>query len=182
LKSVRLLDVQGWICVIGHDMKAWLRIAGQAVLFMIVAHLAFAQSGDFPGLEKAMNTETYEMAGLSKLTEKERAVLDKFIREYAAGKQKDAASSAASEAVDRAIKEGKVQTPEVIESSMTGTFKGYGLKSLFSLANGQTWKPTNDETVTYSPVENPKVIIYRDPFGYKMFVAGAGTIRVKRVK
>jgi hypothetical protein len=153
-----------------------------AALSLIVAHLVFAETEGFSGLEKTMNAETYEMAGLSKLTNEERAVLDKFIRDYVAGRQKDAASAASAQAVDRALKEQKVRPPEIVESKMEGTFKGYGLKTLFSLENGQVWKPTNDETVSYSPVENPKVIIYRDAFGYKMFIEGSGTIRVRRVK
>ena len=52
---------------------------------------------------------------------------------------------------------------------------------MFHLANGEKWKPTNDDIVSSLAVENPKVIIYRDTFGYKMFVEGATTIRVKRV-
>lgn len=150
-------------------------------LLFVNARLAFAQNASFPGVEKAMDAQTYEAAGLSKLTNEERGALDRFITDYVAGKQKDAASAAAQEAVDRAVKERKVRLPEIIESKMIGTFKGYDLKTVFLLENGQTWKPTNDERVAYSPVDNPKVIIYQDSFGYKMFVAGAGTIRVKRL-
>ena len=152
-----------------------------AALFIVVASLAFAQNAEFPGLEKTMDAETYEMAGLSKLTGEERSVLDKFIREYAAGSKKDAASVAAAEAVGRAMKEGKVRPPEIIESKIAGTFKGTGVRTVFPLANGEVWKPTNDEIAPHSPIENPKVIIYRDAFGYKMFVEGVGTIRVQRL-
>jgi hypothetical protein len=152
------------------------------IVYSVAASLALAQNAEFPGLEKTMNAETYEMAGLSKLTAEERGVLDKFIREYAAGKQKTAASAAAAEAVNRALQEQKVRPPEIVESKMTGTFKGYGPRTRFVLENGEVWKSTNDEVVSYSPIENPKVVIYRDTFGYKMFIEGAGTIRVKRAK
>jgi len=153
-----------------------------AALLIISAGFAFAQDGEFPGLKKAMDAEAYERAGLSKLSDTERAVLDKFIQEYTAGKQKDVASAAAAEAVDRALKERKVRPPDITESRMEGVFKGYGLRTLFRLENGQVWKPTNDEPVSYSAIENPKVTIYRDTFGYKMFIEGAGTVRVKRIK
>jgi hypothetical protein len=134
-------------------------------------------------LEKAMGPETYERAGLNKLTGDERAVLTEFVRNYVAGKQKDAAAVAAAEAVDRAVKERKVQPPQVIESNIVGTFKGYGPRTFFNLANGEVWKPTNDYIETYSPVESPKVVIYRnDMFGYKMVIQGGGTVRVKRVR
>ena len=154
-----------------------------AVLFVVgLAQFATAEESAFD-LEKAMGPETYERAGISKLTSDERAALSEFVRNYVAGKQKDAAAVAAAEAVDRAVKERKVQAPQVIESNIVGTFKGYGPKTFFHLANGEVWKPTNDYIETYPPIENPKVVIYRnDMFGYKMVIQGGGTVRVKRVQ
>ena len=39
------------------------------------------------------------------------------------------------------------------------------------------------EKTTPSPaVENPRVIIFKDFAGYKMFIEGASTVRVKRVQ
>jgi hypothetical protein len=153
-----------------------------AVLFALgLTHFATAEDPAFD-LEKAMGRETYERAGLSKLTSDERAALSEFVRTYVAGKQKDAAAVAATEAVDRAVKERKVQPPQVIESNIVGTFKGYGPRTFFHLANGEVWKPTNDYIESYPSIENPKVVIYRnDLFGYKMFIQGGGTVRVKRV-
>ncbi|MEY2525707.1 MAG: hypothetical protein QOE73_478 [Verrucomicrobiota bacterium] len=153
-----------------------------ALLSLAMAQFASAQAVAFAGLEKVMDRETYDRAGLSKLTSGERAALDEFIRDYVAGKQKDAANVAASEAVDRAIKERKVRPPEVIESKIVGTYKGYGPKTIFRLENGELWRPTNDELVTSLPIESPKVVIYHDSFGYKMFVEGAPSVRVKRVQ
>ena len=148
------------------------------VLLTCVVGIVFAEAPEFSGLEKAMDPNTYERAGLRKLTNSERAALDEFIRDYVTAKQK----VAASQAVDRAVKERKVQPPDVIESNIVGTYKGYGPKTAFRLANGETWRPTNDEFVSNLAIENPKVVIYRDFFGYKMFVEGATIIRVKRVQ
>jgi hypothetical protein len=136
---------------------------------------------DFPGVEKSMDSETYDRSGLRKLSEDERAVLDQFIRGYVSGKQKAAATAAATEAVNKAIQEHKVVQPEITESKIVGTFKGVGVRTVFKLENGQVWKPTNGETSPSQPIENPRVIIFRDYLGYKMFVEGASTIRVKRV-
>jgi flavin-binding protein dodecin len=152
-----------------------------ALLALGLTPLASAQD-TFNGLEKAMDSDTYERAGLRKLTKDERAVLDQFVRDYVTGKQKTAATAAAAEAVDRAVKEHKVQPPEVIESKMVGAFKGYNTRTVFRLENGQVWKPTSGETATFSAIESPKVIIFRDTFGYKMFIEGAATIRVKRMQ
>ena len=153
-----------------------------ALLGLGLVNFASAQDAAFAGVEKAMDRDTYAKAGLEKLTGAERAVLDGFIRDYVAAKQKDAASVAAAEAVDRAVKERKVRPPEIIESRFVGSYQGYGLRTLFRLANGQVWKPTNSEVVTTSPIESPNVVIYRDMFGYKMFIEGASIVRVKRVQ
>jgi hypothetical protein len=136
--------------------------------------------GDFPGVQKGMDSDTYEHAGLRKLSDEERAVLDQYIRSYVSGKQKAAATAAASEAVNRAIQEHKVEPPDITESRIVGTFKGYGPRTVFRLENGQVWKPTN-ESVASPPLENPRVIIFKDFFGYKMFIEGASTVRVKRI-
>ena len=149
---------------------------------MVIATGARAQNGKFRGLEQAMPPDVYERAGLRKLTSEERAALDEFLRGYVAGKQQDAAAVAAASAVDQAVKERKVKTPDVIESRIAGTFKGYGLRTLLPLDNGQVWTPTNDEIVSYSPMQSPAVVIYRDMFGYKMFIEGASMVRVKRVR
>ncbi len=153
-------------------------------LSLIVGIVAatWAENPPFPGLEKVMDPETYHKAGLGKLTDAERAALDTFVRDYVANKQNDAAKVAAAEAVDRAVKERKVRPPEIIESRIVGPFAGIGLRTFFHLENGQVWQPTNSEVVPAPRVENPRVVIYRDLFGYKMFIEGASIIRVKRVQ
>lgn len=153
-----------------------------ALLALTAVQLSPAQSPNFPGVETAMDQQTYEKAGLQKLTGPERAALNAYIRDYVAVKQKDAADVAATQAVDRAVKERKVTPPQVIESRIVGAFKGYGPRTVFHLANGESWKPTNDDVVTVSPIEGPTVVILRDMFGYKMFVEGASMVRVKRVQ
>jgi hypothetical protein len=153
-----------------------------AVLLIIgLARVVTAENAAFEGLEKILDRDTYEKAGLSKLTSDERRTLDGAIRDYVAGKQKEAADVAAREAVDRAVKERKVRPPEVIESKIVGSFNGYRPRTVFRLANGELWRPTNDDVVQVPPIESPNVIIYRDVFGYKMFVEGASSVRVKRV-
>lgn len=147
-----------------------------------VSSFAEAEQQNFESLQKAMDTQTYLRAGIGRLTGSERAALDEFLRGYISGKQKAAASVAAAQAVDRAVKERKVQPPEVIESKIVGPFNGYGPRTFFHLANGQTWKPTNDDVVTNSPIDGPAVVILKDMFGYKMFIEGASMVRVKRTR
>jgi hypothetical protein len=154
-----------------------------ATLFTFLAtQFALAAEPSFPGLKAVMDPETYDRVGLKKLTPEQRAELDAFLRDYVAGKQKEAAEVASTQAVERAVKERKVQPPDIIESSIVGTFSGYGIRTLFHLANGQTWKPTSGDVMTHAPIENPRVVLYRDFFGYKMFVENDGFVRVKKVE
>jgi hypothetical protein len=154
------------------------------VIFSTFVAAQFALSADpsFPGLKAVMDPQTYDRAGLKNLSPEQRAELDAFIRDYVAGKQKEAAETAATQAVERAVKEHKVQPPEVIESTMVGSYTGYGVRTLFRLANGQKWKPTGGDVVTHAPIDNPRVVLYRDFFGYKMFIENDGMIRVKKVE
>src|SRR4051812_11025658 len=83
----------------------------------------------FPGLQKAMTPEQYEAAGLSKLDAAERAKLDEFIKNYVAVSNEQVATTA----VDKAVKEKKVQAPEVIQSRIAGPFTGYNERTVFTL-------------------------------------------------
>jgi hypothetical protein len=131
-----------------------------AVLSIFIAgHFTLAADRSFPGLKSVMDPETYSHAGLNNLTPEQRAALDAFIRDYVAGKEKAAAEVAATQAVERAVKERRVQPPEVIETALVGAYSGYGVRTLFHLANGQTWKPTAGDVVTHAPIENPRVVL-----------------------
>jgi hypothetical protein len=151
-------------------------------LILSLTSLAIAREKGFSSLDKVMDPSTYQRAGLPKLSKEERDVLNNFLKDYISSKQKAAADVAAAAAVDRAVKERRVRPPEIIESRIVGTYKGYGLRTVFPLANGEVWRPTNSDIVTASPVQNPAVVIYRDMFGYKMFIENASTVRVKRVQ
>ena len=151
------------------------------LLFIVLVCPVVAQEKTFPGLKSVMDPDTYARSGVKDLSPEQRAVLDSAIGDYLAGREKEVAAVAASQAVDVAVKEKKVRPPEVIESKMVGDFKGYGLRTVFPLANGQTWKPADGDVVPHASISNPNVVIIRDTFGYKMFVEGAGTVRVKRV-
>lgn len=150
---------------------------------LALATPAFAQSSDFPGVQKAMSPQAYEQAGLNKLSPEERAKLDEFIRGFAAASSEKAASAA----VDQAAKEGKVKRnePEVIQSSIVGTFRGYDGRTTFTLENGQVWKQSQQVSRAYPPIDSPPVLIIKGTSmlaGYRMYIAGGGNIRVSRVR
>jgi hypothetical protein len=158
------------------------------VLLLLVTMLAcasglHAQTAKFPGVQKAMSSAEFEQAGLGKLTADERAALDRFIRGYVATSSEEAASAA----VDQATKEGKVvrSEPEVIQSAIVGTFRGYDGRASFTLENGQVWRQSQQVARSYPPINSPPVLIIKKPgplSGYRMYIAGGGNIRVSRVR
>ncbi|HMJ06520.1 MAG TPA: hypothetical protein VK474_09725 [Chthoniobacterales bacterium] len=139
-----------------------------------------AQGGDFPGVEKAMPPQSFEQAGLNKLTPEERAQLDDFIRRYVATSNEKAATVA----IDKAVKENKVKVnvPEIIQSNIVGTFSGYNGRSRFTLENGQVWAQSQQVSRAYPRIESPPVLITKGQIGYRMFIAGGGNIRVSKIR
>ena len=153
------------------------------VALLVSTALARAQSSDFPGVQKAMSPEAFEQAGLSKLSPEERARLDEFIRGYVS----NASQQAATTAVDEAARQGKVKRnePEVIQSSIVGTFRGYDGRTRFTLENGQVWRQSQQVSRSYPAIDSPPVLIIKGTSmlaGYRMYIAGGGNIRVSRVK
>ncbi|CAN5746252.1 hypothetical protein BH20VER1_BH20VER1_23720 [soil metagenome] len=158
------------------------------VLLLLVTILAcasglHAQTANFPGVQKAMSSAEFEQAGLGKLTPDERATLDRFIRGYVSSSNEQAASAA----VDSAAKEGKItrNEPEVIQSAIVGTFRGYDGRTSFTLENGTVWKQSQQVARSYPAINSPPVLIFRKPgplSGYRMYIAGGGNIRVSRVR
>jgi hypothetical protein len=139
---------------------------------------AWAQSAEFPGVEKAMSPQEYDAAGLQKLTAEERGRLDEFIRRFVASSNQ----VAAEKAVDRAVKERKVTPPEVIQSRIVGPFTGYNGSTVFTLENGQRWAQAQPDSRYFPKVESPPVIIVKGQIGYRMYIAGGGDLRVSRVR
>ena len=145
--------------------------------------VALAQDTDFPGVQKAMSPQSYDAAGLNKLSPEERARLDEFIRGYVSTSTEKAATAA----VDQATRQGKVKRnePEVIESSIVGRFSGYDGRTTFTLENGQVYKQSQPVSRNYPPVDSPPVIVTKGTgmfSGYRMYILGGGNIRVGRLK
>lgn len=132
----------------------------------------------FPGVEKAMTPDQYEAAGLSKLDAAERAKLDEFIRNYVAVSNEKVATTA----VDKAVKENKVSAPQVIQSKIVGPFTGYTGRTVFTLENGQRWAQSQYDSAYFPKIDSPPVVIVKSGFGYRMYIAGGGNIRVSLVR
>jgi hypothetical protein len=153
---------------------------GLCLLLASFASLPAAEpeSPAFPGVQKAMTPEQYEAAGLSKLEAAERAKLDEFIRNYVAASNEKVATTA----VDKAVKENKVSAPQVIQSKIVGPFTGYTGRTIFTLENGQRWAQSQYDSAYFPKIDSPPVVIVKSGFGYRMYIAGGGNIRVTLVR
>ena len=162
-------------------MKALYPIAVFLVATSGFVQLQAAQPADnpeFSGVQKAMTPEDYEAAGLQKLDPAERAKLDEFIKKYVATSNE----RVATDAVDKAVKEHKVQAPEVIQSRIVGPFTGYTGRTIFTLENGQRWAQSQRDSAYFPKIDSPPVLIMKSGFGYRMYIAGGGAIRVSKVQ
>jgi hypothetical protein len=160
-------------------------LAAAAIGFVWASALhAQAPEGEpFPGVKSALTPQQYSAAGLNKLSPEEQARLDEALKEYFSGASHKVAEQAAAQAVDRAVKEKRVEAPTLIESHIVGTFTGWGPRTVFVLDNGQRWTLVGSDPprASFPAVENPQVIIVRDMFGYKMAILGGTTLRVRRL-
>lgn len=159
-------------------MKKTTLVLGLLLVGVISIPAAEPEEPAFPGLQKAMTPEQYEAAGLSKLDPAEKAKLDEFIRNYVAVSNEKVATTA----VDKAVKEKKVQAPEVIQSRIVGPFTGYTGRTVFTLENGQRWAQSQFDSAYFPKIDSPPVIIVKAGFGYRMYIAGGGAIRVSKVR
>lgn len=73
-------------------------------------------------------------------------------------------------------------TPDLVESSIDGTFTGWTGDTIFKLSNGQIWQQSSFAYI-YHWAYSPKVMIYKSGTAYKMKVDGVDSeINVTRLK
>lgn len=166
-------------------------IAGLATFFILSGTAAKAQqtptekAEDFPGVKQALTPEQFSASGMSKLSPEERAKLDQYLRGYFTGATQrvveKAVSKASAVAVDQAVKEHRVEPPQLIQSRIVGSVNGWKSGKVFVLENGQHWKVT-DEDRYFRAVQDPDVFIVKDFMSYKMAIAGGGVARVVRLQ
>jgi hypothetical protein len=82
------------------------------------------------------------------------------------------------------VKKPKDTEPASIRSNVVGRFEGWAPGTIFTLANGQVWKVTDDTDAVLPIMQDPKVEITRGLMGaYFLQVDGhTNSARVARVK
>jgi len=74
--------------------------------------------------------------------------------------------------------------PTSVDSTIEGTFSGWGPSTLFRLANGQVWRVVDGSSAEFAPTSGQKVKIVRNLFG-TMFLEVPGSnnsAKVRRVR
>ncbi len=113
----------------------------------------------------------FTAAGLGRLTPQELARLDALIAARAAPPSAATPSPAPAPAAARALA-GPVRRAapvaeelEMIESRLTGEFRGWEPRTVFALENGQRWQETGGTTYAGPPVAAPAVRIRAGALG-----------------
>lgn len=75
----------------------------------------------------------------------------------------------------------KADEPTSIESTIEGTFNGWGPNTVFRLANGQAWRVIDGSSAELGPVSKQQIKIVRNVFG-TMFLEVAGSNNSAKVR
>lgn len=124
------------------------------------------RSSEFIAIQSLMTASEFEAAGLSKLSPKELAALNRWISSFAVS----------------LVSAGGPASGEVIESEIDGAFEGWSGETIFKLTNGQIWQQAEYD-YEYEYEYRPKVTIYRSGGQYRLKVEGMSqSVPVKRLK
>jgi len=144
-----------------------------------------------------MSDTEFAEAGLDTLTPEQQAVLNELFRKYTSEEIKTIREEAKQEAIAEIAQKDKsgfmgleqitnwidFNSPERIETSIVGPFKGWSGKTFFKLENGQVWQQRTGGKVNYRKSMSPKVEIFKTIGGYRMRVEGyRQTVGIKRIR
>lgn len=138
-----------------------------SVLSLLVLSSTLANAGgDFPGIQKLMTEEQYRAAGLGKLTEEERNVLNQWLIGYTAVEAQVVAAT--SEAVREA------EEVHEIHANVITPFRGWDGDTVFYLDNGQVWRQRLKGRFRYDGSDT-RVVIKKNFLGfYKLLHVATG--------
>lgn len=182
-------------------MKFWM-------VSLLIGAAGATTAGAAEVFSRTVRPGDYAAAGLNKLSAEELARLDGLVRDYQSGalaraqREAAAAESRAAQAEQRAVAAAEkrasveaarpadakvVLTPgtkveyATVESRIAGQFRGWELRTVFTLENGQRWQVIGGEPYVTPPEAGPAVKITPGLLGsFWMTIAGVRA-RVKVV-
>ena len=172
------------------------------LIFLLVTSFAIHAQDSFSTVEERMTGKEFMESGLSKLTDSELSVLNKWLRDHSVATMEStlvaprspaatAQTSSPSSTVttnttsgDRRGFEGKDADKSVIVSPIKGEFKGWGDETIFKLQNGMIWKQDETGSQVTKLLIDPVVTIKSGMFGsWKLSVEGYNkNVQVKRIQ
>lgn len=121
------------------------------------------------GIQQTMSPEEFRAAGLNKLSKKELANLDAWLR-------------GDREKVVNKVRAQKVKTGEVVLSRVDGPWNGVAGGMVIKLEDGTKWKAANPGDHFSGSGDHPPAVVYHSIFGYKMRVLGTPDFYVDNVR
>lgn len=97
-----------------------------------------------PPIQQQMSPDEFKAAGLDKLTPDELARLNTWLGRTIDTETQKAAADAKKKVVDENRGFWTFGTDEPIVSTLPGKFPGFGKGRVYTLANGQVWRQTDD--------------------------------------
>lgn len=167
------------------------------LLFLVLAlsiHATANAANSFSTLEERMSGKEFKETGIVKLTDKELAALNDWLRRHSvATLENAAATSAAIVATEGAgedlrgfeNKKGASSDGNIIYGNMVETFSGWKKKgTLFKLTNGMVWRQDEHSTFYVKASENAEITIEKGFMGvwHLSAVGHSSKVRVIRVK
>jgi hypothetical protein len=158
------------------------------LLFLVLVfflHTTAYAIESFSTVEERMTGEEFSKTGLVKLSEKELAELNDWLRAHSVAtleNTRPTASDSVSEATGEAT---DVAEDKIIRSTIVGTFEGWSSKnSTFTLANGQVWKQAAKGVYHAEPAEDVQVELRKKMLGkWRLEVVGQDKhVRVVRIQ
>ncbi|QIB65494.1 hypothetical protein [Kineobactrum salinum] len=136
---------------------------------------ALAADSDFPGIRKLMSEEEFRAAGLHRLSQEERAALNRWLVSYTVEEAPELLrSNQEVRKADESIR---------IEANIKPPFSGWTGDTLFHLDNGQVWQQRLRGRYFYNG-DDTAVVIEKNLLGfYKMTLQASGrSVGVTRVR
>jgi hypothetical protein len=153
----------------------------------LAAPMVFAQQ--FSSVEERMSSSDFKAAGLDKLSPEELAKLNAFIKHEVETRAVQAREAGIREednadAAKIGLRGYSGDRGDIV-STIPGVFTGWTGSTTFTLANGQVWRQSqNDSVLEGIHLVNPQITISPGAFGsWNLHVEGYGTFtKVERVR
>ncbi|WP_147653634.1 hypothetical protein [Vulcaniibacterium gelatinicum] len=161
----------------------------RTVTLLLLAALALplsAQQGNRP-IEQEMTPEQFKAAGLDKLTPEELANLNAWLGRKLDAETSQAVAQERQRLDTERTRSGRLlfRDDDPIESRLVGPFRGFEMKRVYTLENGQVWKQVEPASLPGVRLDNPKVRLKPSLVGgvWYLQIEGYGpTAKVKRIK